>query len=216
VTLKIEHFVLGELSTNCYLVHDDSEALLIDPAIPSGEIKEKIERENLNLQYIINTHGHIDHIGGNAFFKEDFPQARLVIGERDLVYLTNPDLNLSRDFSSPFVSPLPDWVVRESNLYLDTPWERLSFLLSPGHTPGSVCLFFPVENWLFSGDTLFAGSVGRTDLPGGSFRDLISSLEEIFDHFPDSTSVFPGHGPLTNLAREKKENFYYLQYLARD
>jgi len=216
VTLKIEHFVLGELSTNCYLVHDDSEALLIDPAIPSGEIKEKIERENLNLQYIINTHGHIDHIGGNAFFKEDFPQARLVIGERDLVYLTNPDLNLSRDFSSPFVSPLPDWVVRESNLCLDTPWERLSFLLSPGHTPGSVCLFFPVENWLFSGDTLFAGSVGRTDLPGGSFRDLISSLEEIFDHFPDSTSVFPGHGPLTNLAREKKENFYYLQYLARD
>ncbi len=216
MTLKIEHFVLGELSTNCYLVHDDSEALLIDPAIPSGEIKEKIERENLNLQYIINTHGHIDHIGGNVFFKEHFPQARLVIGERDLVYLTNPDLNLSRDFSSPFVSPLPDWVVRESNLYLDTPWERLSFLLSPGHTPGSVCLFFPVENWLFSGDTLFAGSVGRTDLPGGSFRDLISSLEEIFNHFPDSTSVFPGHGPLTNLAREKKENFYYLQYLARD
>jgi len=216
VTLKIEHFVLGELSTNCYLVHDDSEALLIDPPIPSGEIKEKIERENLNLQYIINTHGHIDHIGGNVFFKEYFPQARLVIGERDLVYLTNPDLNLSRDFSSPFVSPLPDWVVRESNLYLDTPWERLSFLLSPGHTPGSVCLFFPVENWLFSGDTLFAGSVGRTDLPGGSFRDLISSLEEIFNHFPDSTSVFPGHGPFTNLAREKKENFYYLQYLARD
>ncbi len=168
------------------------------------------------MRYIINTHGHIGHIGGNAFFVEHFPQAKLVIGERDLIYLTNPDLNLSRDFSSPFISPLPDWVVRENNLFLNTPWGKLSFLLTPGHTPGSVCLFLPVENWLFSGDTLFAGSVGRTDLPGGSFRDLISSLEEIFNSFPDTVSVFPGHGPFTNLAREKKENFYYLQYLARD
>jgi len=216
MTLKLEHFVLGDLFTNCYLVHDNLEALLIDPAAPSQEIKEEIKARHLNLQYIINTHGHIDHIGGNAFFKESFPQARLVIGERDLVYLTNPDLNLSRDFSSPFVSPLPDWVVRENNLFLNISWERLSFLFTPGHTPGSMCLFFPVENWLFSGDTLFAGSVGRTDLPGGSFRDLISSLEEIFNRFPDSAFVFPGHGPFTSLAREKKENFYYLQYLAPD
>jgi len=216
MTVQLEHFILGEFATNCYLVHNDSDTVLIDPAVPSREIKEEIESRNLKLQYIINTHGHIDHIGGNAFFKEHFPQARLVIGERDLVYLINPDLNLSRDFFSPFVSPLPDWVVRENNLFLDTPWERVSFLFTPGHTPGSVCLFFPGENWLFSGDTLFAGSVGRVDLPGGSFRDLLSSLEEIFNRFPDTTAVFPGHGPFTDLAREKKENFYYLQYLAQD
>jgi len=214
MNLAVERFILGDFLTNCYLLSADHRALLIDPAVPSQEVKDKIEKEGLELLYILNTHGHIDHIGGNTFFKEHFPGARLIVHEQDLRYLQNPALNLSTELSAPYVSPSPDLVLRGPGEYTMTLLQEVVFLSTPGHTPGSVCLFFPRMKWLFSGDTLFAGSVGRVDLPGGSFRDLIPSLTAIFARFPDDTLVYPGHGPETTIEREKRENFYYLEYVA--
>lgn len=216
MTITVKQFVLGSFLTNCYLLELNGEALLLDPAVPSQEVREHIEREALSLRYILNTHGHIDHIGGNRFFKECFPQAQLLIHERDLLYLQNPSLNLSAEVSLPYTSPSPDLVLRgdgEHALVL-LGEEEMVFLSTPGHTPGSMCLFLPRRQWLFSGDTLFAGSVGRVDLPGGSFRDLIASLGFIFGRVSDGTLVYPGHGPSTTIAREKRENFYYLEYVA--
>ncbi|MCS7241924.1 MAG: MBL fold metallo-hydrolase [Candidatus Caldatribacterium sp.] len=215
MNLSFERFVLGDFATNSYVVHDGKEALLIDPACPSEELKRWIEERGLSLAYIVNTHGHIDHIGGNAFFKRAFPSAVLAIHDGDLVYLARPDLNLSAEISRPFVSPVPDLVFQGESARFTFGDAVVEVLASPGHTPGSICLFFPQRMWLFSGDTLFFGSVGRTDLPGGSFRDLVASLERIFTRFPDVVTVFPGHGPETTIGLERKNNAYYLMYVAQ-
>ncbi|MGC8777080.1 MAG: MBL fold metallo-hydrolase [Candidatus Caldatribacteriaceae bacterium] len=215
MNMSLERFVLGAFLTNGYLLVAGEEAMLVDPATPSEEVKARIEREGLKLRYILNTHGHIDHIGGNAFFKACFPEARLIIHEKDLLYLQNPSLNLSLEVSTPYVSPSPDLVIRggrESAMVFGP--EEVLFLPTPGHTPGSLCLFLPRMGWLLSGDTLFAGSVGRVDLPGGSLQDLLASLAVIFARFPDDTLVYPGHGPETTIGDEKRENFYYLEYVA--
>lgn len=213
--LSFAYFVLGDLATNCYVVHDGKEAMLIDPAVGSEELERWIEGQGLVLRFIVNTHGHIDHIGGNAFFKERFPSASLVIHEQDLVYLKQPALNLSQEIGFSFISPLPDafFEGEESQIFLGE--HRMEILRTPGHTPGSVCLFVPEEGWLFCGDTLFLGSVGRTDLPGGSFRELVESLEHIFERFSDSVQIFPGHGPESTIGVERKTNAYYLMYVAQ-
>lgn len=215
MTIRLERFVLGNLLTNTYLLGVDKEIILIDPAVPSQEICDMIKEEGLYLRYIVNTHGHIDHIGGNTFFKMCFPEAQLIVHERDLLYLQNPSLNLSVELGESYVSPSPDLVIRGLETYSMTILgEEVVFFSTPGHTPGSMCLSLPGKKWLFSGDTLFAGSVGRVDLPGGSFRDLRTSLAIIFEQFSDETLVYPGHGVETAIGREKQENFYYLEYVA--
>lgn len=213
--LAFERFVLGDFATNCYVIHNGREAILLDPASPSLELKEWIEAQGLSVTFIVNTHGHIDHIGGNAFFKEAFPSAVLAIHDGDLVYLSRPDLNLSEEVSRPFVSPLPDLLFQGETAYFLFGDTRVEVIATPGHTPGSICLFFPETMWLFSGDTLFFGSVGRTDLPGGSFRELIASLERLFARFDDQVLVLPGHGPETTIGSERKSNAYYLMYVAQ-
>lgn len=215
MSLFVERFILGDLATNCYVIHNGQEALLLDPALGSEELRRWIEDQNLTVRYIVNTHGHIDHIGGNAFFKEAFPGALLAVHDADLLYLVRPDLNLSQEFSQAFVSPLPDLTFQGEDAWIVLGDENVEVLQTPGHTPGSVCLFFPKKQWLFSGDTLFFGSVGRTDLPGGSFRDLVESLGKIFERFSDGVQVFPGHGPMTDIGTERKTNAYYLMYVAQ-
>lgn len=214
MTLFCERFILGDFATNCYVIHNGREAILLDPAVPSEEIRRWIEERNLSVSFIVNTHGHMDHIGGNAFFKEAFPGALLAIHDGDLVYLSRPDLNLSAEVLRPFVSPLPDRVFQGEESRFSFGGMEVTVFATPGHTPGSVCLFFPEMLWLFSGDTLFCGSVGRTDLPGGSFRELVTSLDRLFRRFPDDTLVFPGHGPQTRIGLERKSNAYYLMYVA--
>ena len=211
--LWMEHFVLGELMTNSFLVGVDKEVVLIDPAVPAQEIADFINERELNLRFIVNTHGHIDHIGGNGFFRQLFPMAKLVISEKDLVYLERPELNLSSELGRPYRSPFPDLLLSEEISTLKLNGEEIKVYFTPGHTPGSVCLYFPTSRWLFSGDTLFAGSIGRTDLPGGSMRDLLESLEKLFRDFDPDVEIFPGHGPFSSLAREKTTNPFVLEYL---
>jgi len=213
VKVWMEHFVLGELMTNSFLVGVDEEVVLIDPAVPAQEIADFINKRGLHLRFIANTHGHIDHIGGNDFFKRLFPEAKLVVSEQDLVYLDKPELNLSSELGRPYRSPFPDLLFNEEVSTLKLKKEEIKVYFTPGHTPGSVCFYFATHKWLFSGDTLFAGSIGRTDLPGGSMRDLLESLEKLFRDFDPDTEIFPGHGPFSTLARERATNPFVLEYL---
>ncbi|MCX6088974.1 MAG: MBL fold metallo-hydrolase [Candidatus Atribacteria bacterium] len=212
-TLQIKIYPLGDLKTNCYLVSNEKEAVLIDPAAPSPVICEDLNQDGLHLNFIINTHGHIDHIGGNTFFKTRFPTARIVIYETEILFLTNADMNLSNELFRPYTSPEPDVFIRGEKHTFDLWEEEVLFLHTPGHTPGSLCLYIPSQQWLFSGDTLFAGSIGRTDLPGGSFHEIIRSLRFIMRTFHDPVRVFPGHGPETTIGEERKTNPYVIEYL---
>jgi len=142
MSLFVERFVLGNLVTNCYVIHNGQEALILDPALGSEELRQWIEDRNLTVRYIVNTHGHIDHIGGNAFFKRVFPGALLAIHDADFLYLVRPDLNLSQEFSQAFVSPLPDLTFQGEDTWITLGGEDVEVLQTPGHTPGSVCSFF--------------------------------------------------------------------------
>jgi len=211
--VKVAVYTLGDLMTNCYCLCDCNEALLIDPGGPSQELVEFITSKDLTLRYIINTHGHFDHINGNDFFKNYFPFAKIIVYEADVAYLNHPDLNLSVEFFRPYQSPEPDILIRGKKELFELFDEEVYFYHSPGHTPGSMCLSFPKQKWLFCGDTLFSGSIGRTDHPGGSFQEILGSLTMIMQCFDDETRVFPGHGPETTIGNEKKMNPYVLEYV---
>jgi glyoxylase-like metal-dependent hydrolase (beta-lactamase superfamily II) len=212
--LKIETYALGDLMTNCYFLHNDKEAILIDPGGSSPELAMRLTKHQIELRYIINTHGHIDHIGGNTFFKNLFSSAKIVVYEAEMIYLTHPELNLSTEFLQPYISPEPDVLIRGKKELFEIFGEDVTFFHTPGHTPGSMCLSFASRQWLFCGDTLFAGSIGRTDLPGGSFSDILESLTIVMKNFPDETVLYPGHGPETTIGSEKKMNPYILEYLS--
>ncbi|HCU23277.1 MAG TPA: hypothetical protein DF698_10480 [Candidatus Atribacteria bacterium] len=137
----------------------------------------------------------------------------MIVYEADVAYLNHPDLNLSVEFFRPYQSPEPDILIRGKKELFELFDEEVYFYHSPGHTPGSMCLSFPKQKWLFCGDTLFSGSIGRTDHTGGSFQEILGSLTMIMQCFDDETRVFPGHGPETTIGNEKKMNPYVLEYV---
>jgi len=202
--LDIKSYVLGELATNCYLVvcRVSKEAIVIDPGGDPRPVLDEIQREGLKLRYIVNTHGHMDHIEGNKDLQAA-TGAPILIHREDAGMLTSPAQNLSLFVGSDFVSPPPGRLLDEGDVIA---WgrESLQVLHTPGHTPGSICLVG--GGTVFSGDTLFAGSVGRTDLPGGSMTKLLLSLREKLLDLPPETRVLPGHGPETTIGRERERN----------
>ncbi len=204
----LERLIVGIGQANCYIIGCKKlkEALVIDPGGDGEEIADIIERLELSVSMIINTHGHVDHIGANGYIK-DMAGADLAIHESDAEKLKDPQLNLSAYFSSGQVITGPEASV------LLTDGENIScgsltieVIHTPGHTEGGICL--KVGGLLFTGDTLFAGSVGRTDLPGGSHEELINSINEKILVLEDDLLVYPGHGPSSTLDKEKKGNPY--------
>ena len=195
---------VGELGTNCYLYWDPEtlETAIIDPGDEPMRILATLDRLQLHPTCILNTHGHADHIAGNATLHRT-TGARLLIHAADGEMLSDPAANLSVTYGPPVVSPPADaWL---------TPEEVLSFgrcqlrvLATPGHTPGSVCLLG--SGLLFSGDTLFALSIGRTDLPGGDPQRLSASLRLLRERVPWDTRVLPGHGPASSMDVECRHN----------
>jgi hydroxyacylglutathione hydrolase len=183
-----------------------TEALVIDPGFDTGSLLERLKTGGLHLAAILNTHGHADHIAGNAAVKEAFPDAPLIIGRNEAGLLRDPDANLSGPFGTPLVSPPADRLVSDG--------ERLSFAgftfevrEIPGHSPGSVvfvCDEFDPP-FVFGGDVLFAGSIGRTDM-GGSLPQLLHGIRTKLFSLPDATVIYPGHGPPTTIGVEKKTN----------
>lgn len=199
--LSLRIFALGELYTNCYIVYDKESrrAFIVDAPSPSWEVVDFISKEKLNIEFIALTHGHFDHIG--ALCEMSFP---FYVHKEDIQLLKNSDLNGSTFFSSSIK------VGKEPALFLeeDKPIvfgnSKIEIIHTPGHTPGSVCI--KIEKWLFSGDTLFFGSIGRTDAPLGSYESLLRSIRAKILVLSGDTVVYPGHGESSTIKEEIVSN----------
>lgn len=203
--LNIEsRILLPSYGTNTWLLYDDlsQEAILVDPAAPSEELLHRISQLGIQITMIFNTHGHGDHIGGNTWFKERL-DAPLAIHSADAQMLVDNKKNLSHFLGTPLAEKEAD-IILEGGEVFKIGNHDLSVIHTPGHTPGCICLYG--GKYLISGDTLFEMSIGRTDFPGGSHQQIISSIREKLFVLPDDVVVCPGHGPQTSIGLEKKNN----------
>ncbi len=202
--ILLRKLVVGELATNCYVVGcaTTKEGMVIDPGGDPEAILYAIEDMKLTVRMILNTHGHIDHILANTEIKEA-TGAELLIHEYDASMLVDPGANLSSFAASSVVSPPADRLLREGDK-LKVGGILFEVVHTPGHTAGGISLVR--EALVFSGDTLFAGSIGRTDFPGGSLELLLHSIRTKLLPLPLTTTVLPGHGPNTTIGDERKWN----------
>jgi len=204
----LKRLVVGALETNCYLISCEKtkEAAVIDPG---GEeavdlILNLLKKNNFDLKYILNTHGHIDHIIGNNLLKVK-TEALLLIHRLDADMLVDSNKNFSSFMGKEICSPHADKLLEEGDeIYLGT--LKLIIIHTPGHTPGGISLV--LNNIVFTGDTLFAGGIGPTDLPGGSYQDLQKSIKEKLLILGDDKIICPGHGPGSTIGEERKTNPY--------
>ena len=192
--------VLGIMSSNCYILRNEQEAVVIDPGGNPELIYPEIGKRK--LLYIIDTHGHYDHIGGNNTLKARY-DTTLVVSKHDYKMLLNPGLNLSIMVDSPYISVAPDKLLEDGDR-LPFDGTDLEVIYTPGHTVGSICI--RIRDMLFAGDTHFYHSVGRTDLPTGSAEDLRTSILQRLYVLPDDTKVYTGHGEHTTIGEEKRHN----------
>ncbi len=200
--MDVIRIVNGELETNSYLIVAGKEAIVIDPA--TQIVKTKVDDLGVDVIAIVNTHGHFDHIGGNQFFS-----VPIYIHTLDAAMLTDPNLNLSIHFSLSIVSPPGDYAFSKNERLNIGPFD-IEVIHTPGHTLGSVSLL--IDHALFTGDTLFKGSIGRTDLPGGDYEAMRSSLLKLASLSGD-LMVYPGHGEITVLKDELESNPFLCELL---
>lgn len=197
---------VGVLQCNCSVIGDEQthEAMVIDPGDQIEEILEILRQANLKLKYIVVTHAHIDHVGGAMKLKAA-TGAPILLNQNDLALLKMLDMQAAWIGMRPPGAVQVDESVNESHkLQIGNIVSQV--IETPGHTEGSICLLFPAEKKLIAGDTLFAGSIGRTDLPGGSFDKIMRSLHTQLMALPDDIEVVPGHGPLTTIGQERETN----------
>ena len=184
-----------------------SDCVVIDPGLEPEKIIRYLEQQRLVPAAILNTHGHGDHVGGNAAMKRHWPDCPLVIGAADAAKLTDPWLNLSASFGTPLLSPAADVTVNEGDAYeaAGFQWQVRAI---PGHTAGHVVYLWEGAEppLVFVGDVIFAGSIGRTDFPDGNLRQLVLGIRSKLFTLPDDTVLLPGHGPATSVGEEKRNN----------
>lgn len=206
--IEVRRLVLGELDTNCWLVSDGAGGplLLVDPAGEADALLAEIDRRDVVA--VVLTHGHFDHLGAVADVMAA-TGAPLLVHAADADSVTTSAGNGGAAFAFDAVAPAPDRRLEDGET-IEAGELRLEVLHTPGHTPGSICLFARTDEGphLFSGDTLFAGSVGRTDFAGGDPRALKASIARLAT-LPPETKVHPGHGPDTTLLRESRDNFFW-------
>ena len=199
--MKIELLALGQYASNCYIVADEvsKEAIIIDPGAGGNQIMKHVEASGLKIMFIVLTHSHPDHIGALKEVKEA-TGAKVAIHADDV-----SGLQRGRQFGtmSSSTQPPPDRLLKDGDS-LDVGSLHLSVIHTPGHTQGGICLL--VDGVLFSGDTLFYSSVGRSDMPGGNGPQLIDAISNKLLTLPDETVVLPGHGPQTTIGDERRGN----------
>jgi glyoxylase-like metal-dependent hydrolase (beta-lactamase superfamily II) len=206
--MEIETVVVGVLQTNCYIVHDLKEAIIIDPGSDAEKILSIIENKRLKPKLILNTHYHFDHTGANLDIKNMF-NIPIAIGEKDAQFLQNAYKDALIFMIDAKKSPKADILLKEGDTVA---LGEIKFFVieTPGHTIGSICLYNKENAVLFSGDTLFFESIGRYDLPTGNFGSLINSINKILT-LDKSTTVYPGHGPQTTIKHEKINNPFIIK-----
>jgi glyoxylase-like metal-dependent hydrolase (beta-lactamase superfamily II) len=205
---QIRTVVSQPFEENTYIVWlpDRSDVLVIDPGLQPDLILEVLRDEALTPALLLNTHGHADHIAGNAALKQAFPQVPLLIGAVETPLLVDANLNLSAGFGAPLTSPVADRTVREGDV-IDAAGMSLEVLDVPGHSPGHVAfLLRTTPHIVFGGDVLFRGSIGRYDFPGSNGPLLFESIRTKLFTLPADTVVYPGHGPVTTVGHEKRTN----------
>ena len=208
LTMKIDRLILGAYETNCYILRSNETAkdcLIIDTGLKAGELIDFLGEYKLNPLAVVLTHGHVDHITGLAELRKSWPNIKVHIHKLDAKMLTETKSNISTLVGKPFSTNAADFSLEEAAV-IEQGSLKLQVLHTPGHTPGGICLYSKNEGIVFVGDTLFAGSVGRTDMPGGSTAQLIKSIKEKLLTLPDETVVYPGHGPVTTIRDEKAHN----------
>jgi glyoxylase-like metal-dependent hydrolase (beta-lactamase superfamily II) len=223
--IVVKQEMAGPIETNCYLIYDSvsKEAAIVDAVGPVPSLLEIIEKNNLKLKYILATHSHMDHIEGIPNLKKKFPDALFAINKKEWENLflfkdwveknadpkeltgmkQNPEIAKWFEYNPSSFFPVPDIYLEDNQTYALGESKIVTFL-TPGHSAGGTS--FLAGDRLFSGDLLFYRTAGRTDSIGGSKSELVKSIKRLYSTLPDSTKVYPGHGPLTDIASEKKEN----------
>ena len=196
----------GMLGVNTYLAVDEetNKGFIVDPGGYNPMLTKKVQDDNVIIEYIIITHGHADHICGVNAHRRDFPDARIVANAAEEPMLNDENFNMSASFGTPDTVK-PDILVNDGD-EINVGSITLKFFHTPGHSPGGMCIYSEKDNVVFCGDTLFRQSVGRTDFPGCSFSELMSSIKEKLFTLPDNTNVFPGHMGPTTIEFEKRNN----------
>ncbi len=203
VILKV--LPVGMMEANCIIVgcKKTLEAAIIDPGEEAGKILNTVKSLNLKVGSIILTHAHIDHIAALKEVREE-TGAKVIVHKDDAEMLSNPGINLSM-FMGDSISGKADKLLEDDDVIHIGELE-LKVLHTPGHTPGGICLYIEEHDVVITGDTLFVGSIGRSDFPGGNHRQLINSIKEKLLVLPESTKVYPGHGPSSTIRFEKRNN----------
>ena len=208
---QIDAVVNFPFEQNTYIawIKDRADCIVIDPGLEPQKIIGRLEELGLTPAALLNTHGHGDHIGGNAALKQRWPDCPLVIGADDAAKLTDPQLNLSNSFGISLVSPPADATVNDGDVY-EAAGIALHVRSIPGHSIGHVVFLWntPKPAQVFVGDVIFAGSIGRTDFHDGNHDQLISGIRSKLYGLPDDTILLPGHGPETTVGTEKNTNPY--------
>ena len=202
----LETFPVGPLQCNCTILGDEQtrDAMVIDPGDNIPVILMRLARHRLTLKQIVVTHAHIDHVGGALQLKKA-TGAPILLNQSDMPLLKMMDIQAGwLGVATPEVAP-PD-TSAEEGMIVGIANHSANVIHTPGHTPGSICLHFAPDNLLLAGDTLFAGSIGRTDLPGGDSRRILRSIHDRLLALPDDTRVIPGHGPATTIGQERESN----------
>ena len=207
--IEIQSFTFNPFMEQTYVLFDETkEAVIVDPGCHAQEEKDILTQfisdHDLKPKYVINTHGHIDHVLGNAFIKQHYG-IELIIRDKDEDTLRSVIAYASAYGFQTYQAAEPDILLKDGDT-ISFGNSELYHVFVPGHAPGHIAFYDQTKKFIIGGDVLFEGSIGRTDLPGGDFDTLINSIHSEFFKFPDDTVVYPGHGNETTIGREKASN----------